>query len=60
MFGCREGSEEQADQEIENSGQNSVTSQPKGEIKSSNLVKASFGVLVLGGLYFGYTKLRGD
>jgi len=60
VFGCREGSEEQADQEIENSGQTAVTAQQKDGIISSNLIKASFGVVALGGLYFGYTKLRGD
>ena len=27
--------------------------------KSSNLIKASFGVIALGGLYFGYKKIKG-
>ncbi len=58
VFGCREGDEEQADQEIQSSGQTAVTTQ-KGEIMSSNLTKAGIGVLTLGGLYFGYKKIKG-
>jgi len=59
VFGCREGSEEQADQEIQNSGQTAGTAQQKDGIMSSNLTKAGIGVLTLGGLYFGYKKIKG-
>ena len=59
VFGCREGDEAQTDQEIQSSGQNSVTAQQKGGIMSSNLAKAGIGVLTIGGLYFGYKKIKG-
>ena len=58
VFGCREGNEAQTDQEIQS--QNVTTAQPKAKNKSSNLIKASFGVVALGGLWYGYKKMRGD
>ena len=59
VFGCREGNEEQTDQEIQSSAQTATTAQQNSGIMSSNLAKAGIGVLTIGGLYFGYTKIKG-
>ena len=59
VFGCREGSEEQADQEIQSSAQTATPVKQKSGIMSSNLAKGAIGISVLGGLYFGYTKIKG-
>ena len=59
VFGCREGNEEQTDQEIQSSGQTAVPIEQKGGIMSSNLAKGVVGVSALGGLYFAYTKIKG-
>jgi len=59
VFGCREGSEEQADQEIQSSGQTAQQKSGNKVFTSANLIKGVVGVSALGGLYFGYTKIKG-
>ena len=61
VFGCREGNEEQTDQEIQSSG-TATTAQQKGGntvFTSANLIKGVVGVSALGGLYLGYKKIKG-
>jgi hypothetical protein len=59
VFGCREGSEEQADQEIQSSAQTAQQKSGNNVFTSANLIKGVVGVSALGGLYFGYKKIRG-